>query len=72
MVQGISAEGFPGGAAVKDPPAKAGDAGDLGSVPGWGKISWRRKRPEELDGYSPRGCKESNTTEHAHACTHVH
>jgi len=43
MVHGINAEGFPGGAVVKDPPANAGDKGDLGSIPGWGKISWRRK-----------------------------
>ena len=30
-------EGFPGGAVVKNPPAKAGDAGDLGSIPGLGR-----------------------------------
>ena len=27
--------GFPGGAEVKNPLANAGDAGDLGSIPGW-------------------------------------
>ena len=45
--------GFPGGAEVKNPLANAGDAGDLGSIPGWedpleeemanhsGIIAWR-------------------------------
>ena len=28
-----SASGFPGGAVVKNPPANAGDAGDMGSIP---------------------------------------
>ena len=51
------------------------NAGDPGSIPGIGKIPWRRKwqptpvfLPEtsheqrSLAGYSPRGCKESDTT----------
>ena len=29
--------GFPGGSVVKDPPANAGDTGDLGSIPGPGR-----------------------------------
>ena len=28
---------------VKNLPANAGDARDMGSIPGWGKISWSRK-----------------------------
>ena len=28
---------------VKNLPANAGDTGDMGSIPGWGKIPWRRK-----------------------------
>ena len=28
--------GFPGGSVVKNPPASAIDAGDMGSIPGWG------------------------------------
>ena len=28
--------GFPGGSAVKNPPANAGDTGDVGSIPGLG------------------------------------
>ena len=32
---GIS--GFPGGSVVKNPPAKAGDTGDTGSIPGSGR-----------------------------------
>ena len=31
--------GFPGDSVVKDPPANAGDTGDLGSIPGSGKSS---------------------------------
>ena len=27
----------PGGSVVKNPPAKAGDTGDVGSIPGWGR-----------------------------------
>ena len=30
-------EGFPGGSAVKNPPANAGDTGDLGLIPGPGR-----------------------------------
>ena len=30
---------FPGGTVVKNPPASAGDAGDVGSIPGFGKTS---------------------------------
>ena len=29
--------GFPGASVVKDLPANAGEAGDLGSIPGWGR-----------------------------------
>ena len=31
-------KGFPGGSAVKNPPANAGDARDVGSIPGLGRI----------------------------------
>ena len=34
-------KGFPGGSAVKNPCANAGDAG---SIPGSGRVPWRRKR----------------------------
>ena len=34
---------FPGGLVVKNPPANAGDAGDLGSIPESGRSPWRRK-----------------------------
>ena len=65
----------PGGSEDK---ASAYNAGDPGSIPGR-KISWRRKwRPtpvflpekyhgqRSLVGYSPWGCKESDTTERLH------
>ena len=29
--------GFPGGAVVKNPPASAENAGDVGLIPGWGR-----------------------------------
>ena len=31
--------GSPGGAVVKNPPANAGDTGDMGSIPGSGRSS---------------------------------
>ena len=61
---------------VKDPSANAGDVRDVGFDPWVGKLSWRRAQqltpvflPGEshgqgsLVGYSPWGCKESDTTE---------
>ena len=30
--------GFPGGSEVKNLPANAGDVGDVGSIPGWGRV----------------------------------
>ena len=61
---------------VKNPPANAGDVRDTGSVPGFGKIPWRRAwKPipvflpgeshgqRSLAGYSPWGHKEFDTTE---------
>ena len=74
--------GFPGGSKVEHPPA---NAGHVGSIPGRGRggeIPWRRKwqptpvfLPGEshgrwsLVGYSPRGRKESDTTE---VTKHIH
>ena len=65
---------FPGGSVVKNPPANAGDTGDL--IPGFDpwvkKITWRRKwpptpvflpgEPHGQRGYSPWGCKQSDMT----------
>ena len=61
---------------VKNLPANAGAARDIGLIPGSGQIPWRRKRqptPVFLPGkshaqrsladYSPGGHKESDTTE---------
>ena len=58
---------FPCGSAGKESPCSAGD---LGSIPGVGKIPWRREQlptpafwPGEFHGlYSPWGRKESDTT----------
>ena len=60
--------GLPCGSAVKE---SAHKVGDLYSIPGAGKISWRRERlttpvfwPGEFHGlYRPWGHKESDTTE---------
>ena len=61
-------QGFPGGSAGKESTC---NAGDLGSIPGSGKIPWRRERlltpvfwPREFYGlYSPWGHKELDSTE---------
>ena len=60
---------------VKNPPANAGDVRKAGSVLGW-EDPWSRKwhltpvflpgkfyGQRNLVGYSPWGCKESDTTE---------
>ena len=63
---------------VKNPPANAGDAGEVGSTPGWGRSSGRGhgnplqycclENPckKSLVSHSPWGCKELDTTEHKH------
>ena len=65
--------GFPGGAVVKNPPANAGDTRP--TMPGWGRSPRKKWWPtpvflpgkshgqRSLVGYSPWGCKESDTTE---------
>ena len=65
--------GFPGGSVVKNPPA---NAGDTGSIPGWGRFPGGRNGnplqysclenlhgPRSLVGYSPWGHKELDMTE---------
>ena len=67
---------FPGGSVVKNPPANAGDVRDSGSIPGLGRLPWRRKwQPtpvflprashgqRSLAGYSPWGRNEWDITE---------
>ena len=74
-----SIQGFPDGSAGKESSCNAGDTGDVGSIPGWGKKPRRRKwqpipvflpgKPHEqrsLSGYSPWGSK-SWTWLHKHA-----
>ena len=65
--------GLLGGSVVKNPPANAGDAG---SIPGSGRSPEEEWYPSpvflpgkphgqrSLAGYSPEGCKESDTTAH--------
>ena len=63
--------GFPGGSVIKNPPAYAGDTGDLGSVPGGrsprggnGNVLQYILQPGESHGlYNPRGHKKSDRTE---------
>ena len=68
--------GFPGGTAVKNPPAKSGATGDVGSMSGSGRSLGERKwqptpvfLPEKshgqrsLAGHSPWSRKESDTIE---------
>ena len=61
--------GFPGGSVGKE---SACDTGDPGSIPGSGRREWQptpvflpgeSHGQNSLVGYSPRGCKESETTE---------
>ena len=66
---------LPGGSDCK---ASAYNAGDLGSIPGWGRspgegngnplqyFAWKIPWVEELIGYSPWGHKESDMTELLH------
>ena len=67
--------GFPGGSYGLKKKKSVCNVRDLGSIPRW-KISWRRKwlstpvflpgkshRQKSLEGYSPVGHKESDTTE---------
>ena len=65
--------GFPGGSVVKNPPTNAGDVGWIpgsGRPPGGGNDNpllcsclKNPKRQRNLAGYSPKGRKESDTTE---------
>ena len=61
---------------VKNLPTKAGEAGEVGAIPGWGRspevrkwqptpVFWPRgfHRQRSLAGYSPWGHKEMDTTE---------
>ena len=72
---------------VKNPPANAGDARDMGWIPGLERPPWRRKwQPSPVFfsgeshgqgspmGYSPWGCTESHKTEQlgAHTRTRTH
>ena len=46
--------GFPGGTVVKNPPANAGDAGDLGLIPGLGRFLPENSHGQRsMVGYSP-------------------
>ena len=53
---------------VKNLPANAGDTGDMGSIPGSGRSTpvffpGESHGQRSLEGYSPLGCKELDTTE---------
>ena len=62
---------------VKNPPANAGDLGDVGSIPGLGRspgggqptpvfLPGESHGQRSLAGYGPRDCKELDTTEQLH------
>ena len=77
-----SERGFPWWLSGKEP---ACNAGDVGSIPGWEDSLWRREwlptpvflpggfhGQRSLVGYSPWGCKESDTTKVTeHTQTHA-
>ena len=53
---------------VKNPPANAGDTGDTGSIPGLRRsppvfLSRESHEQKSLEGYSPQGGKELDTSE---------
>ena len=68
--------GFPSGSVVKSLPANAGEAGDVGLIPGSGRPLGRNAKSttvflpgqscgqRSLTGYSPWGHKESDMTEY--------
>ena len=66
---------------IKNPPAKSGDTGDIGSMSGLGRFPGGGKSnplqyfclekslgQRSLAGYCPWGNKELDTTEHARIC----
>ena len=62
-----SFRGIPGGVVVKNPPANARDIRNL--VTHSGILVWGVPGLRKLAGYSPRGCKDSDTTQLIwHAC----
>ena len=58
--------GFPGGTMVKDPPANAGDARDVGSVPRL------RQSPGEGNGYPLQDSRLGNPMDRGAWCVAVH
>ena len=87
-ISGFPSKGFPGGSMVKNLPAKARDAGDVGSMPGSGRspgegngysslntpvfLPGESHGRRSLVSYSPWGHKEWDITEHACVRTHTH
>ena len=64
---------FPGGTLVKSPPARAGDSGDVGLIPGSGRSlgvgngsAFQYSCLENSTDRGAWGHKESDTTEHTH------
>ena len=73
------------GAVVKNLSANAGDARDMGLVPGSARspgvgkwqptpvfLPGKSHGERSLVGYSPQGCKESETTKHTHTYAYTH
>ena len=73
---------FPGGSVLRNPPANAGDAGDMGSIPGSGKIpleeemvthssflAWKipwAEKPGGLQSMGSQRVRNDLKTEHKH------
>ena len=72
---------FPGGSAVKNPPANAGDSGLIpgtGRSPGEGNGNplqcpcLKNPMTEKPGSLFPKSCNESDVTEQLNTCAHTH
>ena len=81
QVISITSQDFPSGKVIKNPPADAGDAGDVGLIPGLGRsrgvkitahssiLAWKPRGQRSLACCSPWGCKELDKPKQL---THTH
>ena len=84
QINQLQTKDFPDGSAGKESACNAGDIGYAGLIPGSGRspggvngnplqyfLPEKSHEQRSLAGYSPKGLKESDTTEQLSMCTHV-